>query len=230
MSDTSDSGGAALAQAHTVIASKFSLHVVVPKNREGAEPPFAVFLENASAKQRLELPKGSLLCRMGVGELHAPDAVPEDAKPNALVYAAMPLTGKLEPGVPVLEKDAVLLVREALSDEATLMSVEEALKKHDLATNGVVWGHSRTQPQKGPRKLTSTKPHFVPATVPLSDLTLESVGQCCRAATLVTSDWAITFEARFNENKLEPVNGTNVAAIVARKKVVVQCLKLIRVA
>ena len=218
-----------LAQAHTVASSKFSLHLVVPKGREGAEPPFAVFLENTSAKNRLELPKGSLLCRMGAGEIFAPDA-PEASQPNAVVFAAMPLTSKLEPGAAILEKDAVVLYRDAAAPEATLMSVEDVLKKQDILMNGVVWGHTRTQPQRGPRKLTATKAWFVPTHVPLRDLTLDSVGQVCRAATLSSSEWAVAFEVKLKEHVLEPVNHSNLAAIVARKKVMLQCLKLTRVA
>ena len=109
-------------QAHTVSSSKFSLHVVVPKGREGAEPPFAVFLENSSAKNRLELPKAPILCRMGTGQLFAPSDVPEDSKENALIYAAMPLTSsKLEPGAAVVEKDAMLLVRDATAAEGSFV-------------------------------------------------------------------------------------------------------------
>lgn len=220
-----------LAQAHTVASSKFSSHVVVPKGREGAEPPFAVFLENTSSKNWLELPRGSLLCRMGTGELRAPDATvfAVASQPTSVVFAAMPLTSKLEPGASVLEKDAVVLYRDAAAAEATVMCVEDVLKQQDILMNGVVWGHTRTQPQKGPRRLTATKACFVPVQVPLCDLTLDSVGQACRVATLC-SEWTVAFEVRVKDNMLEPVNHSNLAAIVARKKVVVQCLKLTRVA
>ena len=145
-------------------------------------------------------------------------------QPSAIVFAAMPLTDA------VLEKDAVVLYRDAAAAEATLMSVDELLKKLDILMNGSVWGHSRTQPQKGPRKLTATKVGFLPTHVPLRDLTLDSVGQVCRVATLSGGDWAIAVAVRAKENVLEPLNNSNVAAIVARKKVVVQCLKLARVA
>jgi hypothetical protein len=56
------------------------------------------------------------------------------------------------------------------------------------------------------------------------------VGQVCRAATLSSSEWAVAFEVKLKEHVLEPVNHSNLAAIVARKKVVVKCLKLTRVA
>ena len=91
------------------------------------------------------LPKGSLLCRMGAGELLAPDAPEAASQPSAIVFAAMPLTTKLEPGAAALEKDAVVLYRDAAAAEATLMSVEDVFKKKDILMNGVVWGHTRSR-------------------------------------------------------------------------------------
>ena len=60
-------------------------------------------------------------------------------QPSAIVFAAMPLTDA------VLEKDAVVLYRDAAAAEATLMSVEDVFKKKDILMNGVVWGHTRSR-------------------------------------------------------------------------------------
>ena len=178
-----------------------------------------------SATNRLELEKGALICRFGVGDVHQP----VDAE-IGYPFALLPLGFVGTPSTAVPERDAVCLKRaEGGAGPGVLTHVGAWLAEAGIAHNAdAVWGHNRPQPQRGPRKLLATGGFkFCPADVPLADLTMDSVGQVLPARTL--KDYMMVFDMRLVEQRIEPLNGTSLAALVTRKKRMIPCLRVLRV-
>ena len=69
--------------------------------------------------------------------------------------------------------------------------------------------------------------HFCPTEVALADMTLENVGQL--APTTFMKNVIICYEVAQEGNKIAPKNGGNLAGIVCRKKLILNCGRLMRI-
>ena len=109
-----------------------------------------------------------------------------------------------------------------------MTSIADILAEAGLAQgDAAVWGHSRPQQQRGSRRLTASGVNFCPTEVALADMSLETVGQL--APKTFMKNMLICFEVAQEGNKIAPKNGTNLACIICRKKIVLNCGRLMRV-
>ena len=74
----------------------------------------------------------------------------------------------------------------------------------------------------------ATNVKFLPNAVPLMDMTFENVGQLLPQTTFL-KNFQILYEVGKEGNKIAPKNGTNAAALVCRKKIQINCSRLLRV-
>ena len=111
---------------------------------------------------------------------------------------------------------------------AKVTSIADILAESGLGQGDTaVWGHSRPQQQRGPRRLAASGVNFCPTEVTLADMTLDHVGQL--APKTFMKNMLICFEVARDGNKIAPKNGTNLACIICRKKIVLNCGRLMRV-
>ena len=148
----------------------------------------------------------------------------EDQK--SFPFFLSPATHKGNASALLVEKDCLFAKR--TGDACVVASVGEFVQEVGLAaSDSALWGMGRPQPQRGPRKLQGGIMHFVPTEVPLADLTAENVGQLLPCASL--KNFVMLFELKHNGSQIEPVNGTNAAVLVTRKKLAIPCLRVLRV-
>ena len=88
-----------------------------------------------------------------------------------------------------------------------------------------LWGTERLVTKRGPRVLSFLPAHFVPEPVNMADHSLESVGQLLK---FPCADFQLIYVMHLQDAKFEPKNGTNAAAWVARKKIVLPCGRVVR--
>ena len=56
---------------------------------------------------------------------------------------------------------------------------------------------------------------------------MDSIGSALPHRHFVCDDWIMVYQLIRNSNNFEPMNGLNAAAWIAKKKVVVQCSRLL---
>ena len=112
-----------------------------------------------------------------------------------------------------------------MASSAKVTSVADILAEAGLQQgDAAVWGHGRPQQQRGPRRLAASAVHFCPTEVALADMSLENVGQL--APKTFMKNVLICFEVVQGGNKIAPKNGSNLAGIVCRKKIQLNCAVL----
>ena len=208
----------------SVAAINYNIHAAIPKGMDPLAHPDEVelYLENHNQKNRTEIMKGDIVCSLGVGHFHRL----EEGQPARFPYKLMslaPRPGTREEVKTTPEKDAQVLLANTTGRE--LVSVDAMLAKHNLMSGGKIWGTERLVTKRGPRVLSFLPAHFVPEPVNMADHSLESVGQLLK---FPCADFQLIYVMHLQDAHFEPKNGTNAAAWVTRKKIVLPCGRVVR--
>jgi len=210
----------------------YMLHAVVPKGSPAdlsslRLTDIELFLENPSMIARLEIPKGGFVARCGPGTFVTPDQRPNAGEKPAFPYSLLTLGYKGDPSSkPALpEKDCMCLFSQGGGEDCSVQSVHDALVHSGMLHDGEIWAHRRPQPQKGPRKLSSQGMVFLPDELAVANLTMPTIG--CLTPFMM-KNFSILYEISKQGAKVAPQQGANVAVLIARKKVIVPCLRVLR--
>ena len=210
----------------TIPQPNYMIHIMVPKGTpEDSVVKYAeIWIENHSQSSRLELPKLSFVMRLGPGTFLSRAETGAEAK--AFPFALLSATHKGSYNVALPEKDCLCLKR--TGDACSVVDVHSYIQEVGLAaSDSAVWAHARPQPQRGPRKLQGGSFNFIPAAVPLADMTADTCGQLI--PTVPLKNYSVLYEMQHVGSQLSPANGSNVAVVATRKKLAIPCLRLARV-
>ena len=187
-----------------------------------------MYVENPSPKDRVVVQKGDILTRLGKGELQPfqADASAGDVKCRFMLHTFKKDSGT---AAAIAEKDAVILLKTA--SDVKLLSLEQAFKE-TAGDSAAIWGYRRQQERRGTRTVApvaevATAMEWKPEATGMADWSVENVGHLL---SWPLEDWMVVFEFVANpRGELQPQNGMNVAAVVARKKIAIPCGRCLRI-
>ena len=209
----------------TMASSNCKIHACVPIQSTPEAGPKVLFAENPSPKDRVTMQKGDILVRKGRGNFEQVSGENVNAENIHCRFMLHTYKKDSASNAAIPEKDAMILLKTASG--VKLMNLTDAFKETS-GDAGTVWGFRRDQARRGNRTITPyTVVEFKPEPAGTADWSTENVGQILPSHL---DDWMTVFEMGANaRGELQPPNGQNAAAVVARKKFVIPCGRVMRI-
>ena len=210
----------------------FSYHILlsIPKgmNPNTDKDKLSVWHHNTSDKSRAVLDKGALVLRCGNGFFHAAADAAGMSDQFQFPLRLQPAGAKRDASLEAVpEADAQLLWRADGAQEPSVKAVGALLTELSMVSGGTVYGFERTQEHRGNRKLKPSKGGAVFCISPstFQDMDEHNMGQVLPPRL---ENYQTLFEYKKNAADLEPPNGGNAVAWVAKKKLHISCGRVVK--